>query len=115
VRQWLEKRRKAIAAGILCLGLVAALGLYATATPPGDDAEESLHSKQYLRQMELYGGKANVLANEAREWLDSLWHGRRLAFTVAFLSIVSAELTLVVLTPLDDDDTAGTPPAPPRR
>ena len=47
-------------------------------------------TKSYLRQMEVYGGTANELATELRLWFASLWHGERLAFTVAFLTLVSA-------------------------
>src|SRR5271169_5703160 len=45
-------------------------------------------SKQYLRGMELYGGTANVLADELRRWFAGLWHGKSLAFTVAFITIL---------------------------
>ncbi len=45
-------------------------------------------SKQYLRGMELYGGTANVLADELRRWFVGLWHGKSLAFTVAFITIL---------------------------
>jgi hypothetical protein len=107
----LEAQRKAIAAGVLCIGLAIAVVIYVRAPVPADAGEEwSAKSKQYLRQMELYGGKANVLASEAREWFDGLWHGRRLALTVAFLSIVSAGLTLLVLTPLPPPDDRGGQP-----
>ena len=64
--------------------------IYATATPVpanplGYDPEDS---KQYLREMEVYGGKANVLVSEFSQWFESLWHGRQLAFTVAGLTVV---------------------------
>ncbi len=45
-------------------------------------------SKQYLRGLELYGGTANVLADELRRWFDGLWHGKSLAFTLACLTIL---------------------------
>ena len=45
-------------------------------------------SKLYLRDLELYGGKANVLADEFRRWFVGLWHGKSLAFTVACLTIL---------------------------
>ena len=45
-------------------------------------------SKKYLRDLELYGGKANVLAYEFREWFVGLWHGKSLAFTVACITII---------------------------
>jgi hypothetical protein len=45
-------------------------------------------SKMYLRDMEQFGGKANVMADEFRRWFVGLWQGKSLAFTVACLSIV---------------------------
>ena len=45
-------------------------------------------SKKYLRDMELYGGKANVIADEMRRWFVGLWQGRTLAYMVACLAIV---------------------------
>ncbi len=50
--------------------------------------------------MEEYGGTANVLASEAREWLQGLWHGRRLAITIACLSLLAAGVAFIALTPL---------------
>ncbi len=44
-------------------------------------------SKKYLRDLELYGGKAGVLADELRRWFVGLWHGKSLAFTIACISI----------------------------
>jgi hypothetical protein len=44
-------------------------------------------SKKYLRDLELYGGKANVLMDEFRRWFIGLWHGGSLAFTVACITI----------------------------
>ena len=44
-------------------------------------------SRKYLRGLELYGGKANVLMDEFRRWFVGLWHGKSLAFTVACISI----------------------------
>ena len=45
-------------------------------------------SKQYLRGLELYGGTANVLADELRLWFVGLWHGKSLALTVACITIL---------------------------
>jgi hypothetical protein len=44
-------------------------------------------SKKYLRDLELYGGKANVLMDELRRGFVRLWHGKLLAFTVGCISI----------------------------
>ena len=61
--------------------------------------------------MELYGGKANLVASGLRQWFDSLWHGRRLAITVAFLTLLVLLFYLIVSTPLPPP--AGPPRAPP--
>jgi hypothetical protein len=44
-------------------------------------------SKKYLRDLELYGGKANVLATELRLWFVGLFQGKALAFTLACITI----------------------------
>jgi len=51
-------------------------------------AYEIERSKQYQRALELYGGKANVIAVELTQWFDSLWHGTRLAYTVACATVM---------------------------
>ena len=80
-----------VAAMILAAGLTAALWLYITAAPPADQSEVGLtESKQYQRGVELYGGKANALAIEAMDWVRSLAHGRRLAITVACVTVIVA-------------------------
>ena len=80
------------AAMVLLVGFSTALWIYVTAAPePGDSAAaEVTETKQYQRQIELYGGKANVLATELLGWLRSLWRGRRLALTVACLTVLVA-------------------------
>ncbi len=93
---------------ILIVGLLSAMVIYWNAVPDvsGYDPEDS---KQYLRQMEVYGGKANVLAYDFREWFAGLWHGRSLAVTVAVLSALVAgglRLAAIPLPPL-----AGAQPA----
>jgi hypothetical protein len=98
----LQARRSFVAAGILLAGFAAALAIYLTATPPPDNplGYRPEDSKRYLREMEVYGGKANVLASEFRQWFDGLWHGRSLAFTVACLSVLLALAFLIASTPL---------------
>jgi hypothetical protein len=99
---WHDARRRFIAIVILTAGFGSALLIYATATltPANPLGYEPESSKQYLRDMELYGGKANLLASELRQWFDSLWQGRRLAITVVFLTLVLLLLYLVASTPL---------------
>lgn len=98
----LQARRKAIAAGIVLAGCAAGLVIYLTAGPPPENplGYRPEDTKRYLREMERYGGKANVVASEIREWFVGLWHGRSLAFTVATLSVLLALAFLFAMTPL---------------
>jgi len=94
--------RKVISAAIVLVGFIAALAIYLTATPPPGNplGYQPEDTKRYLREMELYGGKANLLVSEFRQWFEGLWHGRSLAFTVALLSVLLALAWLVASTPL---------------
>jgi hypothetical protein len=78
------------------VGLGSALAIYLTAAPAPDDPLGRQDSRQYLRAMELYGGKANILAAELLDWFQSLWHGRRLAVTVACTTVLAAAAVWLV-------------------
>lgn len=106
--QRIETRRRIVAAAILAAGLVSSLVIYLTATPapPNPLGYEPEDSKQYLRQMEVYGGKSNVLASEIRQWFESLWHGRRLAATVLCLTFVFLLFYWIGSTPLPPEAAA---------
>ena len=86
------RRLQITAVLILIAGLITAVGIYVSAARSSDDmvAYEIEHSKQYQRTLELYGGKANVLAAQLTQWFDSLWHGTRLAYTVACATVLLA-------------------------
>src|SRR5712691_5422261 len=87
-----EARPRVGALAILVIGFATAVAIYVTARPPPGNplGYEPKDTKQYLRDVKLYGGKANVLATELREWFDSLWHGKRLAFTVVVITVIAA-------------------------
>ena len=88
-----------ISAIILLVGLGSAVLIYQSAETDLSSvlgyeiAGESVYpimpenSKMYKHDLELYGGKAAVLADEFRRWFVGLWHGKSLAFAVAFISI----------------------------
>jgi hypothetical protein len=44
-------------------------------------------SKRYQYDMERINGKYAVVADEINQWLSSLWHGKRLAYTIVILAI----------------------------
>lgn len=83
-------RLRLIAAAILVIGLSCAGAIYLRAGSGAIPDYEPEETKQYLRALELYGGTANVLATELRHWFGSIWHGTRLAFTVALITLVTA-------------------------
>jgi hypothetical protein len=98
-------RLQLITSLILTIGLGSAIVIYLTAPPPPGDIPgyDPQETKQYLREMERYGGKANVLASELTQWFNSLWHGKRLAVTVASITVLTAATYLVAATPLPSD------------
>lgn len=97
-----QTRLRLIAALILLFGLVSSVLVYLTAENNSDGAlsyetaggevyqTKPEDSKMYRHDLELYGGKANLLANDLRLWFVGLWHGKQLAFTVASITIIMA-------------------------
>ena len=73
--------------------------IYAVNARPGAGDYELERTKLYRHDLEVYGGRANVLADDFREWFAGLWHGRNLAFTVAVLTVLAALAWRFVATP----------------
>src|SRR5438552_6427779 len=84
--------------GIFLLGLGMAIVLYVTASPPPHDplGYDPFVSKKYLHELELYGGKVNILAVALHQWLARLWRGKPLAYIIAGLTILVASLLWVL-------------------
>jgi hypothetical protein len=78
-----------VAVAILMVGLTIATLIYLTAGNASDST--LLHdfetSKRYRHDLELVGGKMNVLADEFSRWFGGLWQGKALAFTVGWITI----------------------------
>jgi hypothetical protein len=76
------------------IGIGSAVFLYATASPPPQHplGYDPFASKKYVRDLELYGGKINILAVEFRQWFASLWRGKNLAYTIALLTVLLSSL-----------------------
>lgn len=103
---WQLTNRRAIcrllAALVLALGLAGAAGVYIAAEqaelaalddPQGYSSALLLspeHSKKFLRDLEVYGGKANVLMFKFRAWLEGMFQGKSLAYLMAGLSLLVA-------------------------
>jgi hypothetical protein len=102
----LQTRLYIIAAIIFVLGMGSSVLLYSTAEE--FDTESLLgnpldESKSYRRSLELYGGKANLLASEFTQWFSGLWHGRSLGITVAWITGIICVLLLLLAYNLPPD------------
>ncbi|MFZ0918042.1 MAG: hypothetical protein WAN04_14210 [Candidatus Udaeobacter sp.] len=83
------KRVRTLGTVLLVVGLLAAAIVFSRALPdeelgiPGVD----VLTKRDMLQLEKMGGKSYILFNDFNEWFASLWHGRRLAYTIGVLSV----------------------------
>jgi len=93
-----EKRPYFIAAITLLVGWGAALATYVTADAGVQEGpwELTADSRKYVRNLEMYGGKGNVLAVEILNWFNGLWQGRTLAFTVAAITLIVSLCYLLI-------------------
>lgn len=77
-------QRAGLAVAAVALVLAAAAWFKAA---PDDDVDAVAHRRE-MQQLERLGGRASVQTAEFDQWLSSLWHGRRLAVTLAVLGLV---------------------------
>lgn len=115
-----ELRIRRVTRWILAAGLTAAAGAWVAAVArPADPLSEQLESKKYLHDLQMYGGTANVLAAQFREWFAGLWSGRNLAYTIAVLTVLTVVVYRFFAVPddEDEDEAAASPrrPWPPPR
>ena len=79
------RRLRVSGIAVLVLGLLAATAIYVEAKPPADGEIDNREAFELAR----IGGTASVRTVEFDHWLSSLFHGERLAWTVAVLSLVA--------------------------
>ncbi|MFT4068426.1 hypothetical protein [Paraburkholderia sp.] len=90
-RSPLQKRLYFTGTAILLAGFIAAALIYASAPPPDKAvAMYGMVDPRYQIELQQIGGNAAVLMAQLHQWFDSLWHGVRLAYTVAVLGIAVA-------------------------
>lgn len=53
-------------------------------------ATDPIVAKQNDQRLEDIAGKSNVFAHDSIQWFASLWHGTRLAYTLAALAVAVA-------------------------
>lgn len=87
-----------IGVAILIAGLVAAVAIDQTASDERSDVIRyeiidgtaypilASESKSYRSDLERFGGKAAVFADDFNRWFAGLWMGKQLAYTVGVLS-----------------------------
>jgi hypothetical protein len=84
-----SKRIRLAGTVVLLAGLLAAAIIYATAKPDeilgilGVD----VRTNRDTLELEKMGGKSYVMLQDFLEWFSGLWHGQKLAYTIAVLSI----------------------------
>jgi hypothetical protein len=93
---------------ILVVGWLAALAVYITQgdAPDASGGYQIVNGQAFatpfdsksaeMQQLERLGGKASVWTYRFDQWLASLWHGQRLAYTLAILSSIIALLCIRV-------------------
>jgi hypothetical protein len=85
-------RRRAV---LMALAGIAVSAAVYVAQPPDRGnplGYDPMDSKAYLRQLELYGGTANVLSVQLQQWFLGLWHGRSLAYTLLAIFLAASAL-----------------------
>jgi ABC-type phosphate/phosphonate transport system permease subunit len=93
-----KTRLKLIGTIILVVGLLSAALIYQRAANDlaGTADYEVMggtnfeNSKLYRHNLEVYGGKFNVIMDDFRRWFLGLWQGKSLAFIIAFTAIITA-------------------------
>ena len=105
-----ERRIRRVTRILLAVGFGAALvaWIVARARPENPLGYDPLDNKKYIHDLQVYGGTANVLAAEFREWFAGLWYGKNLAYTIAALTIlVVLVVRFTMLTnPVADEEEA---------
>ncbi|MCE5312786.1 MAG: hypothetical protein LLF86_06515 [Nitrospiraceae bacterium] len=83
-----RKRLHLIMIIILLAGLAGSVSVYlATDDTSGDSYEfKPEDSRMFRHNLEVYGGKTSVAVSDFMVWFSELWHGRQLAYTIAFIT-----------------------------
>ena len=101
---------------ILLAGWIGATAIYATASDDDGDALGyefvdgvaypilAYESKSYRHDLERFGGKAAVMADDLNRWFSGLWIGKHLAYTLATLASAAALACFLTARRLPRDD-----------
>jgi len=84
----LSKLLYMISAVVLLAGLGSAALIYFTSAAEESVPDYDLDARMYRHNLELYGGKFNLLTDQFMSWFTGLWHGRSLAVIVAAVTVI---------------------------
>ncbi len=96
-----QQRLKFASNVIFAVGFGIAMAIYLLAgTPPAsplgyDDSD----TKRYLYDLQRYGGTANVVADQFRQWFIGLWYGKTLGVTLAAITVILFLTVRFIATP----------------
>lgn len=93
-----QRALRLVAAVLLLAGLLSGGGVWLTAEDVPEDhwTREFQGSKAYRRNLEIYGGKLNVIGDDLSRWYAKRWQGRQLAYTIVVLAAGTSLLLLFV-------------------
>ncbi|MDA8100465.1 MAG: hypothetical protein M0042_12685 [Nitrospiraceae bacterium] len=106
-RRNLKKRLFISSIIVLLIGIACDIPIYITAPDEDEDGAYEIvggkiypagqeKSKRYIHDLERYGGKAAVLADEMNRWFESLWYGKNLAFTILVLCGITSLILYII-------------------
>ena len=87
-----QQKINRVSLGLFLLGLGSAGLIFILAPPDQPDdpwRTDPLGQRRYARQMQVMGGKANLLSADFIDWFGERWHGRNLAGTVVVLTLLT--------------------------
>ncbi len=84
-----QKRLYWIMVIVLLAGLGISAVVYFNAESPDADSYEFRpeDSRMFRHNLEVYGGKISLAVSDFTVWFSELWHGRQLAYTIAFITL----------------------------
>ncbi len=85
-------RFRSMAILIFFIGMLSSIVIFFAAHPASENAlgYDPAGGKMYLHDLQVYGGRINIIAVEFTRWFYGLWQGKTLSFSIAFLTTVIA-------------------------
>jgi len=108
-------RLKRLTIALLAVGFTAAIVIFVLAPSPADNplGYDPMDTKQYVHDLEVYGGQANVLAAQFERWFLDLWRGRNLAYSIAISTLLLVWIVRFFGRPAPEEEEDAEEEAPP--